>query len=1043
MDNKIVEILKQVFGYDDFRENQKEIIEAVLNGQDVFVLMPTASGKSLCYQIPAMIRKGVGVIVSPLIALMEDQVKALRQNGVRAAYLNSTLSFQEAQKVQRQAAAGGLDLLYVAPERLLTQDFQHYLKNIDIALFAIDEAHCVSQWGHDFRPEYLRIREVTKNFQDIPQMALTATADAVTREDILEKLDLKNAMVFISSFDRPNLFYKIQPKKREKGQLLAFLAKWPPNSAGIVYVRTRKRAENIASWLKGHGIEALAYHAGMAPDIRMENQRRFQENETRIIVATIAFGLGIDKPDVRFVVHLNLPASMEAYYQETGRAGRDGQPAEAWMVYSFSDVVTVRRFIASSEGDATFKKIQLQKIDALLGYCESGGCRREQLLSYFGEKYDGPCRACDNCHSPPQTWDGTETSQKALSCIYRTGERFGTQHLINVLMGKKTQGIGRWKHDRIKTFGAGRELGKDEWASVFRQLLSAGLVSMDYGEYGTIRLNEESWAVLKNRRKVFFKKEPSKARIQDELNFSITARQAPENPEAQELFEALRKLRLDIAKKLKVPSYFIFHDKSLKEMARVKPETLRDFLTIDGVGLSKAARFGNVFLECIRGGQVDLSKYEDEIQGLKTEDIEAENTITHEEIKQTVVALLKEGSLAAAEIAEKVGVSPPTVWAYKANLTVGKDGDEKNKEDDKNHPLEDWEPNPQVKGFITKKVRELGSQGAVDAFYKGDSRVCRYARRIATEVLAEKSREYEEKKTYLDKFREKHAKSHSNWSVEEEYELKKSLSAGNTIREISTKFERSPGAIQSRIEKLRLQNFQDEDRRGLAADCLEKRVICLAVSRKYGGYCMAGKEIAEGEPVRWVRPVSPSDSGELPLDLIKFKNGHTPCLLDMVDLVLKKPFPHYYQTENYLTDRSRPWEKAGQAEIARLNVLCDPVDALWENGYHSASGKNDRIPLEIAKEKCASSLVLIQPQNFVLWVISGLTFKRKIRAEFSYREIAYNLTVTDISVEKACADRPVGRYPVESETLFLCVSLGEPFEGFCYKLVAGVIGLPG
>lgn len=593
--------LKKYFGYDYFRENQLEIIETVLNGRDAFVLMPTGSGKSICYQIPAIVSRGVCIVVSPLIALMEDQVKGLNQNGVRGAYLNSTLSYQKALEVQRRAADGLLDILYVAPEKLLTRNFQNFLTRIRPALFAIDEAHCVSQWGHDFRPEYLRINEVTAKFPDTPRMALTATADDITRKDILEKLELHHAQSFVSSFDRPNICYRAQVKQGDKQQLLSFIRAEHPENSGIVYVRTRKRSDSIASWLSKQGVDALSYHAGLSPEQRFENQKRFQENDTRVIVATIAFGMGIDKPDVRFVAHLDMPSSMEAYYQETGRAGRDGQPADAWMVYSLADVMAMRRIFELSEGTDEFKHVLRKKLEALLGYCETVECRRKLLLNYFGEKYDGPCRNCDSCRNPAETWDGTVAAQKALSSVYRTGQRFGAGHLADVLMGKETPQVQRWNHDCIKTYGVGRELDKNTWMSVFRQLLSAGLLSVDMGRIAGLRLTDESWKVLKGQQNVFFRKDSIYSKVKSTRQPSKTDKNVFEDEGSRRLFEKLRKLRLDIARKLEVPPYVVFHDSSLKEMALIKPATTDNFLQITGVGASKAKRYGEVFLDCIRG----------------------------------------------------------------------------------------------------------------------------------------------------------------------------------------------------------------------------------------------------------------------------------------------------------------------------------------------------------------------------------------------------------------------------------------------------------
>lgn len=599
MDNSPRKLLKRVFGYDDFRENQHEIIGTVLDGKDAFVLMPTGSGKSLCYQIPAIMGNGVGIVISPLIALMEDQVKALQQNGVRAAYLNSTLPYQEAQNVRRKAREGLLDILYVAPERLLTRDFQQFLARIKLTLFAIDEAHCVSQWGHDFRPEYLRINEVTNNFPDVPRIALTATADVITRKDILEKLELQQADVFISSFDRPNIRYRVQAKRKDKQQLLAFIRKAHPEDSGIVYVRTRKRAESIALWLSRQGVDALAYHAGLSSDIRFENQKRFQENHTRVIVATIAFGMGIDKPDVRFVAHLDMPASMEAYYQETGRAGRDGQPADAWMVYSLADVIAMRRIMDTSEGDDEFKHILRKKLNALLGYCESVECQRKLLLNYFGEKHEGHCQACDNCLNPVETWDGTIAAQKALSCVYRTGQRFGVLHLVNVLLGKQTEQVQRWNHDGIKTFGVGKELDKSTWESVFRQLLSAGHINEKSDGYGGFYLSEQGLSFLRDPKPILFRKDRFGKTADKVIKIKETAENHIESDVDRGLFEKLRKFRKETAEKGGLPPYVVFHDKTLYELSAQRPTSLTDMRNISGIGDAKIEKYGKHVLEII------------------------------------------------------------------------------------------------------------------------------------------------------------------------------------------------------------------------------------------------------------------------------------------------------------------------------------------------------------------------------------------------------------------------------------------------------------
>ncbi len=593
------QILKKYFGYDSFREHQRDVIRMLLNGKDAFVLMPTGIGKSICYQIPSIMRPGVGLVISPLIALMQDQVEALRQNGVRSEFLNSSLSPADAQRVEDRVASGTVDILYVAPERLLSESFQRFLQRFSIAVFAVDEAHCVSQWGHDFRPEYLKIAEITDRFPDVPRIALTATADAVTRRDILEKLKLERATQFVSSFDRANITYRVLLKRKDKQQLYDFVHGEHPGDPGIVYVRTRNRADQIAGWLQEKGLAALSYHAGLDALTRAERQRRFLQEDGLVIVATIAFGMGIDKPNVRFVAHLDLPASMEAYYQETGRAGRDGLPADAWMLYSLADVVAMRKLLDQSEGDEAFKAIKRRKLEALLGYCEAVECRREALLGYFGEKYPAPCANCDNCGQAVEAWDGTVAAQKALSCVYRTGQRFGAAHLTDVLVGASNPRIAHLGHDRIKTFGAGGDLPKEAWRSVFRQLLAAGMLSVNLGAISGFRLTDKSWPVLRGERPVRFRKDPREIGKQRIIKAAVKS--LPENLSAGDrpLFEKLRQLRLDISKKLEVPPFVVFHDRTLTEMATFKPKNREELLEINGVGEHKAERFGEAFLTAI------------------------------------------------------------------------------------------------------------------------------------------------------------------------------------------------------------------------------------------------------------------------------------------------------------------------------------------------------------------------------------------------------------------------------------------------------------
>jgi ATP-dependent DNA helicase RecQ len=598
-------ILRRFFGYDSFREGQLEIIRKVLDGNDAFVLMPTGSGKSICFQIPSILRAGVGVVVSPLIALMHDQVEGLRQNGVRADFLNSSLPADVAAQVEARALAGKTDLLYIAPERLLTERFQSLLAHIPIALFAIDEAHCVSQWGHDFRPEYLQIAQVTKNFPAVPRIALTATADAVTRKDILEKLGLNQATQFVSSFDRPNICYQVRLKENGRRQLLTFIEEEHAVETGIVYCRSRKRVDEIAAWLGQQGINAVAYHAGLSTQERDAGQQRFAREEAVVVVATIAFGLGIDRPDVRFVVHFDVPMSMEAYYQETGRAGRDGEPAEACMLYSLSDVVAARQMLIRSEAPEQFRMIQQRKLNTLLGYCETTECRRQVLLRYFGETRTDTCGNCDTCKEGADSWDGTVAAQMALSAVYRTGQRFGAQYLTDLLLGKNDARIRRFGHDRIKTFGVGKDLSDREWRSVFRQLIAAGYLAVDMAEKGGFQLTETSRRMLKGEQTIRFRRDVRPVRQPKRRPEKMEPAGASSGVLSPELWERLRGLRLEVAKKLGLPAYVIFHDKTLKEMALLRPTTRDALLQITGIGEKKAERYGALFLEAIQAWEAE------------------------------------------------------------------------------------------------------------------------------------------------------------------------------------------------------------------------------------------------------------------------------------------------------------------------------------------------------------------------------------------------------------------------------------------------------
>lgn len=593
------EVLRQVFGYASFRGDQEDIIRHVTAGGDCLVLMPTGGGKSLCFQIPALVRSGVGIVVSPLIALMKDQVDALRQAGVRAAALNSSLGMGEAAAIERAMLEGELDLVYVAPERLVTSRCLELLSRTRIALFAIDEAHCVSQWGHDFRPEYLQLSLLHERFPSVPRIALTATADGPTRRDIVERLGLDKARIFAAGFDRPNIRYRVVPKSDAKAQLLAFIAEEHPSDAGIVYCQTRRKVEEVADWLAMKGRTALPYHAGLEAATRQKHQDRFLKEEGIIIVATVAFGMGIDKPNVRFVVHLDAPKSLEAYYQETGRAGRDGLPADAWMTYGMADVMALMGLLESADIDERQRRIERQKLNALLGFCETAGCRRQVLLAYFGEHDHPRCGNCDTCLQPVSVWNGLVAAQKALSAVFRTGQRFGVGHLVDVLLGKMSDRMRQLGHDRIKTFGVGADLAKHEWQSVFRQLVAQGHLAVDLEGHGGLHFGETGAAVLRGEIPVEFRKEAETGRGRRRPARDSAAAPVALSPEEEAVWQRLRARRLELARSQGVPPYVIFHDATLMEMVRRRPESLAELGQIPGVGRSKLDRYGEIFLAAI------------------------------------------------------------------------------------------------------------------------------------------------------------------------------------------------------------------------------------------------------------------------------------------------------------------------------------------------------------------------------------------------------------------------------------------------------------
>jgi ATP-dependent DNA helicase RecQ len=586
-------VLESTFGYDSFRPPQQDIINTVVAGDDALVLMPTGGGKSLCYQIPALGRNGCGIVISPLIALMQDQVDALRQLGVKANYLNSTLSSEESHQIEQSLLNGQLDLLYVAPERLKQPRMLDLLKRAPIALFAIDEAHCVSQWGHDFRSDYLQLSILHEQFPDIPRIALTATADARTRNEIITRLDLGNARQFLSGFDRPNIRYTIGLKHNAKQQLQQFLTELHRNDAGIIYCLSRKKTEDIAFWLQQQGFNALPYHAGLDAKLRANHQARFLREESIIIVATIAFGMGIDKPDVRFVAHLDLPKTVESYYQETGRAGRDGLPADAWMIYGLQDVIKLRQMMESSEGSLEHKRAEQHRLNAMLGLCEITTCRRQALLKYFDDELPQPCGNCDTCLKPVPTWNGTEAARMALSACYRTEQRFGVNYLIDVLRGANTDKVMQNNHHLLPTFGVGKDLDNNQWRSVFRQLVARSYLTVDLERFSALRLEEKCRALLRGEENIELRKD-----VKQQAAKRTTKNPLPMDVDVA-LWEALRECRRQLADEQGVPPYVIFHDSTLQEMCVSVPQSLAEFALLSGVGERKLDKYGSEFLQVI------------------------------------------------------------------------------------------------------------------------------------------------------------------------------------------------------------------------------------------------------------------------------------------------------------------------------------------------------------------------------------------------------------------------------------------------------------
>ncbi|EPJ7989505.1 DNA helicase RecQ [Pseudomonas aeruginosa] len=650
MREQALRILKDVFGYDAFRGNQARIIERVAEGGDALVLMPTGGGKSLCFQVPALLREGLTVVVSPLIALMEDQVATLDELGVPAVALNSTLNPEQQRDIAERLQRGEIKLLYLAPERLVQPRMLAFLQRLPVGLFAIDEAHCVSQWGHDFRPEYLQLGQLAELFPQVPRIALTATADMRTREEMIQRLHLQNAEQFLSSFDRPNIFYRIVPKEQPRKQLLGFLSE-RRGDAGIVYCLSRKKVEEVAEFLGNQGFPALPYHAGLSNELRAHHQKRFLNEEGLIMVATIAFGMGIDKPNVRFVAHLDLPKSLEAYYQETGRAGRDGLPADAWMAYGLQDVLLLRQMMQSSEGDERHKRVERHKLEAMLALCEETRCRRQALLAYFDEEMPQPCGHCDNCVDGVETWDATESARQALSAIYRSGQRYGVGHLVDILLGRETEKIRSLGHQHLAVFGIGKGRGEDEWRTLFRQLVARGLADVDLDGFGGLRLTEACRPLLRGEVRLELRRDLKPQRAKGSSSGGASAASQLVRSEEREMWEALRALRRKLAEEHSVPPYVIFPDATLLEMLRSQPRSLSDMAQVSGVGARKLERYGQAFLDVLT-------------------DSPAEPAAPPQDLRHELASLACAG-MTPAQIARQLNCSEKNVYAMLAEAIAG------------------------------------------------------------------------------------------------------------------------------------------------------------------------------------------------------------------------------------------------------------------------------------------------------------------------------------------------------------------------------------
>lgn len=956
-------ILRSVFGYDEFISLQQNVMENVLRGKDTLAVMPTGGGKSLCYQIPALIFDGITIVVSPLIALMKDQVDQLSELGVPGVILNSSLSPQEYKSNVERIRQGAMKLLYAAPETLLKPNMAAFLESLPVSCLAIDEAHCISEWGPDFRPEYRELAHIRARMPKAVCIALTATATPRVRADIRSSLGFSESSEFVASFDRENLFLRVVPKEAPVRQVVEFLRRFS-NESGIIYCLTRKHVDALASTLQSQGFSVCSYHAGLSEEERNRSQERFVRDEVQIIVATIAFGMGINKSNVRFVIHYDIPKNIESYYQEIGRAGRDGLRSECLLLFSYGDLHKVRAFIDKKRDEE--KRAANLQLHAMVQFAESDVCRRIPLLNYFGESYGREkCGLCDNCLAGErETVDITIPAQKFLSCVKRTGERFGIMHIIQVLRGSRGAKVLKFGHDRLSTYNIGREYTVRQWQQMARQLLHKGLMVQD-PEFGSLSLTPRAWEVFRGKEIVLGRLDPA--------NGPSDALKAADNEAGSgggselidaNLFEVLRRKRKELADAAQVPPYVIFSDRTLTEMATYRPQTFSSMQRIHGVGEMKLKKYGPVFINLLRAHCGSPPMEEAAFEGEKAPPDRLREVRSE---RQAAIGAAFNAGKSVGNLADAFQIKPNRVLLHLLHYL--QDGNQLNPE--------------YLRAHIT--VSESLQEEALDAFGK-----------LGSERL-------------------------------------------------KPVFEAMGGRIGYEDLKLLRLCFMNRVHCGQSVSYTtvvdkpySKQIVCLANSRKFSGYCVAGKELLREGFGGWIRPVGTGETGELTLEETGMKNGRTPKLLDIVTVHLKGIRPHPYQLENHCI-ACVPWVWNGTLPSSQIASLCDDVDQLWTNGYHSRYGLNDRVPRDLVEKVASSSLLFVRPDR--LWIIvgEGLNGLNKIWTQFTYNGSTYCLSVTDPVVEAQYLPMERGEYPVNAHQPFVTVSISEPFEGFCYKLAAGII----